>query len=188
MHIVYADTAIRRSEPSRPRGHGRSLPQDVNHVISDQPGREREIAARVGKGMPPFTLADFLLFGERDAAAHPALYMRPDYWLYFPTDQRVPFDRKSPDCRTDYLTALLRSARIGRPGPDVSVSHLGMLDRQVRPGDIVTVSGMVTDNRGRKLQADLLHDGVPVAPLIFNCQAGDFVGEYQVPTTLAAGV
>jgi hypothetical protein len=138
-------------------------------------------------GEPPFALSDYVTFGERDAAAHPDRYIRPDYWLYFPTDRRMPFDQPSPSCRTDYLTELLQAVGIGQPGLDVDVSPLRVSAQRVRPGAVLTFGGRVENNRGRTLQVELLHDGAPIAPLTFNCHAGWFFGEYQIPATTPSG-
>ena len=135
----------------------------------------------------PFTLNDFYLFGERDAAAHPDRYTRPDFWLYYPTDQKEPYDQPMPTCRTDYLTGLVRGLGVGRPASDIDVSPLWVASARARPGSIVTVGGVVSHSGGRQLQAELLRDGLPIAPAFFNCQDGVFLGEYQIPPTTPTG-
>jgi hypothetical protein len=156
-------------------------------AVGITPGLEREVSSRVGSGLPPFVPEDFFLFGERDADTNDGVYTRPDFWLYYRTDRRIPFDKPVPSCRTDYLTALLQRVGVGRASSAVNVSSLVASVTKARPGDVLTLGGRVSDNRGRTFHAELLHDGAPIAPTIFNCQTGVFVGEYQIPATMQPG-
>jgi len=80
-----------------------------NSAVGITAGLERVVSARIAASQPPFVMSDFFMFGEGDAANRD-LYTRPDFWLYYPTDRRVPYDNPIPSCRTDYLTGLLRQA------------------------------------------------------------------------------
>jgi len=156
-------------------------------AVGITPGLEREVSSRISAGLEPFTPSDFFLFGERDADVHTDLYTRPDFWLYYPTDHRIPFDQPAPTCRTDYLTALLQRVGIGRPGSDIEVSPVMASATRVRPGAVLTLFGHVPNNRGRMLQVELIHDDTPIGRTIFNCQAGIFLAEYQIPAESPLG-
>jgi hypothetical protein len=116
------------------------------------------------------------------------MYTRPDYWLYYPTDHRVPYDKLIPSCRMDYLTGFLRGLGIGAPGREVQVSPLWSSATRVQPGAYLTLGGQVERVNGRHFRAELLRDDVPVAPAVFSCQDGLFLGEYQIPADTPAGL
>jgi hypothetical protein len=55
-------------------------------TIGIQPGRESRIADRIHRGEAPFASDDLFQFSQRDAPDGPGRYLRPDYWIYFRTD------------------------------------------------------------------------------------------------------
>ncbi|MGE3908219.1 MAG: hypothetical protein AB7K36_02625 [Chloroflexota bacterium] len=156
-------------------------------AVGVPPGREREIAARIEAGRLPFDLEDYLLFGMQDAAAREEEYRRPDFWLYFPTEQLAPFDSPAPSCRTDYLLQAVQRLRLGaEPVPRLR-GEFWVQRPSVRPGDLVRIGGQITGFGDTPSRAELLMDGVPVGSLNVDCLRARFLGEYRVPPDTPPG-
>ncbi|MBI2756445.1 MAG: hypothetical protein HYX52_07030 [Chloroflexi bacterium] len=159
-----------------------------NWVVGIQAGRERDIAARLTRGDAPFQASQYVLFGERDAAARGDEYMRPDYWLYFPTDQLTPFDAPAPTCRADYLTALLSAATWSSNVVRTSPGSLTAVDPvRAPPGSKFVVGGTLTAS-AENPRVEVTRDEVVVGRLPYNCQYSTFRGTVQIPRDLPLGV
>lgn len=130
-------------------------------VVGVQPGRERDIAARLAAKEKPFEYDDYFLFYQRNAASGRGDYLKPDFWLYFPIDRVFNFDSPNPTCRLDYLTGLLLDA-IGivrsRPfaeSPWVVPNHVG-------PGSTVRMGAEVYLKPGTTAVMEVLEPAISV--------------------------
>ncbi len=74
-----------------------------NWVAALRPGHEWEYLHNALRGHPPFTVSDYMLFGERDRSERAPYYSKPDYWIYFVREDITPFDAPAPRCRRNYL-------------------------------------------------------------------------------------
>ena len=155
-------------------------------AVGIMPGLEREVSSRITAGRPLFALSDYLLFGEHDAAEHPDLYTRRTSGS---TSRPISAYRSTVPCRAVAPTSD-RAFPVDRPRPtrsDVEVAPLRVSATRVRPGDCLLLGGEVANNGGRQFQAELLQRGAPIAEATFNCQAGAFIGEYQIPANTPPG-
>jgi hypothetical protein len=111
-------------------------------TIGIQPGSENRIADRIHSGEAPFSPDDLLQFGQRDARDDPGQYLRPDYWIYFRTDNIHTAEGPEPVCRQDYLVEAWQkmTASEGRPLIEVLSVH----PDAVQPGSEVLIEARVT--------------------------------------------
>jgi hypothetical protein len=135
-------------------------------------------------GRAPFEKADLFLFGERDAEQLDWQYIRPDYWLYFPTDKRTPFLGAEPECRHDYLTGFF-AGLISRWPVSEGVSR-AEFPRKARPGSKITVTLKLKRTVLAK-SVSLSFDGKTFTPASFNCIRNLAIGELQLPDQAVTG-
>lgn len=132
------------------------------------------------RNVPPFRRDDLFWFGERDADELDWQYLKPDYWLYFPTDRRAPFLSAEPDCRKDYLSAFL-----GRLVGSLALSSNGIaadweLPGRARPASSVTVRLKLKPT----VQAEgvtFLVGGKVATHASFNCISNVAVSQIRLP-------
>lgn len=162
-------------------------PYTENWAVGVALGHERLAAERIRDGRMPFELSEYLLFGMRDAEARAEMYRRPDFWLYFPTEQLAPFDSPAPSCHQDYLLGAAMRLRHGAdPSPRLR-NDFWVQRAAVRPGDVLRIGGQIAGFGQTMFRAELLMDGQPVGALNFDCMRARFLGEYRVPPELAPG-
>lgn len=159
-----------------------------NWVVGVQPGKERGILQRLKEGREPFTFSDYFLFGERDAKVNTRAYLKPDYWLYFPTDDLTPFDSPSPVCRQDYLTAFRRLLKRRNPNAPPKARIVAVWPVEGPPGTVLSIVGHIEIRIGPVARVELLEKGEVVGELVYNCQHQTYIGTYRVPTDAPAGV
>ena len=157
-------------------------------VVGVRPGAERLVLQRLrGEGSPPFAADDFFLMGRRDLAAHQALYQRPDYWLYFPTDRRDGAEALTA-CREDYLVRRLRRLFASPSGEAPRATLKGLWPERVRPGGVVSIVGYVEQPGAPVERVELVAADGQTIRLGYDCRPRAFMGTYTAPHGDRAGL
>lgn len=156
-----------------------------NWVVGIQPGREIHAIERANHGEAPFTDSDLLEFNpafKEDIEKYHLL--RPDYWLYFSTDQKLEFQGVVPSCNRSYARRLFDNlvfpqnkprlasvnfeapAGVGTFAGELNVTGRAVAAVEVLYGEIVLARvGLYCDYRkfaGVLLSLDFPADGIPV--------------------------
>jgi hypothetical protein len=158
-----------------------------NWAIGIKPGVEREILQRLREGKEPFHRDDLFWFGERDAEEKGWSYLRPDYWLYFVTDKRIPFADPSPECREDYLTRLLAYLQPDSSEAGSPFSSYWAQPSKLRPGGRVMIGGRLLDRRPVFERIEVAIDNKPVGTLVHNCFYRTAIGDFVLPNNIQPG-
>ena len=149
-------------------------------------GRERDALDRLNQGIEPFQIEDYFLFGERDAESNPTKYLRPSFWLYFPTEQLSSFDNPVPICRQDYLVKFIR--RVFSLSTPKTIPLTGLIPQaSVRPGGQLFISGKIEGEKSGIEHIYVLHDGEVLGELLYNCLYNQYVGIVQIPEEAGIG-
>jgi hypothetical protein len=159
-------------------------------TVGIQPGRENRIADRIHSGEAPFASDDLSQFGQRDAPDDPGRYLRPDYWIYFPTDSIHTAEGLEPFCRQDYLVEAWQKMTASRDRPVVQV--LTIRPDVTRPGSEVLIEARVTArpdlfDRLEVLQTDVAakaHENRVIGQLRYDCASRSARGRIHVPPDL----
>jgi hypothetical protein len=155
-------------------------------AVGIAPGRERVVADRLRAGDAPFRREDLFLFGERDADVRIEAYLHPEFWLYFPTAQNTQLDHPSPTCRRDWLTSGVRAMTPALRHP--VVLRLWAVSRRVaRPGDRITVSGVLDGDRMGVSEVLLVGQDGSIGRLQHNCIYRTVSGSFTVPANAPPG-
>jgi hypothetical protein len=78
-----------------------------NWVIGLQPGAERRIIDRANRGTAPFLPGDLMEVNAEDTDTIAKYRMlQPDFWLYFPTDEKAEYQATVPTCNRSYAGRL----------------------------------------------------------------------------------
>ena len=158
-----------------------------NWAVGIRSGREWEMLEAVATGIPPFQKDDDLFwFGERDAEQFDWQYLKPDYWLYFPIDRRTPFVSAEPECRKDYLSAIVASWISAFAVSRNSVVLYSELPAKARPASAVTVKLKLNHAVQARSVSFSLNGKTPL-PASFNCISHLAVGELQLPGAVPPG-
>lgn len=155
-----------------------------NWAIGIVPYAETKILQRLREAKQPFEKEDLFWFGERDAEQKRWVYLRPDYWLYFVVDRKVPYYDPLPECRKDYLARLLMALRSAPQHPRVSRSWSE--PARVRPGASM-VLGVEFLNGADVTSVELAIGDVVVGQAPVNCLTAQAVAELSIPETLGSG-
>jgi len=151
-----------------------------NWAVGIKTGDDREFLRKANDGQPPFEKKDLFWFGERDGNARNWAYLRPDYWLYFPIDQRVQYFAVEPECRKDYLTRALSPFIGGVQLPQKIVANAWINPEKLRPAE-KTVVGIIF-KRGTEIsdvRIQLSEKNITKAS--YNCVNGVAVAEIELP-------
>ena len=151
-----------------------------NWTVGIVPGREKEVIANLKDGKPPFSISQYLLFGQRDELLNKANYEMPKYWLYFPVDQLTNFDSASPECRGNYMQRLIDQAakKIRKaPAPQLTIAYLS--PGPYAPGSDIQIDGFTAQNMKIDLKVRL--NGQLIGNLNYNCIYGGINGVVTLP-------
>ena len=139
---------------------------------------------RLDRNQSPFTSEMVALFTERGAREDPTRYLRPDFWLYFPSDRRTDSWARRPVCRFDWLTRTLVLPLV-EPATVTLVPQ-----KQSNPaqrGTVLPLSARVSDNRREVEEFKLLLDGVAIGDSLYNCVFGTLVAGIPIAQTTTSG-
>jgi hypothetical protein len=149
-------------------------------VVSITPGREIEVAARLHRGAPPFNFDDLLEINPRMASLEDRYHLlRPDYWLYFPTDHRAEVDETATMCQRTWAGTVFDA--LFRPPVEPRIVELNLATPSVRPGRTVGYSAML-NGTGRDIERLVLRaDTMPIATARPTCDERVVRGSVWVP-------
>lgn len=122
-------------------------------VIPIKPGREAATAHRASHDIPLFDWDDLMFFGQADLDTVGDRYLRPDYWIYFPVDHMIPFDKADASCSTDYMLEFLQSII---PREQHRYVSPWATPGAVGPGQRFTFGGTITGKRSDIEKVELL--------------------------------
>ncbi len=142
------------------------------------PGYQYEYFDLMEKGQLPFTRTDLAFFGEKDSDK--VDYTKPDYFLYYSTDQRINMFDPEPECREDYIISFLRknirNTETNNVIKDISFES-GLYDGKKS----VLISGKTTTPYMQGIEVRLGNTGAQ--KLIYNCISSNFQGLFNLPST-----
>jgi hypothetical protein len=149
-------------------------------VVGIAPGREREVVSRLQRGEAPFAFADLMEINPRMEALEDHYHvLRPDFWLYFATDNHAEFDETVPTCQRTWGFTLLDS--LTRPLIEPRISNVSLSARSVRPGELIGYKGRLNGS-GRDIKRITLRDGMlAVSTARPGCDGTDVQGTLWVP-------
>jgi hypothetical protein len=142
-----------------------------NWVAGIQPGRESAILERISHGQPPFTESDLLEvnLANRDEIEKYQL-LRPDYWLYFTTDQKLEVQSVAPSCNRAYARRLWDDLTSARNAPRLASINFDA------PAGAGTFAGELTVTGRAIAFVEIRYGEILLARVGLDCDLGKFSG------------
>ena len=152
-----------------------------NWVVGFLPGIENKIIDRLQKGKMPFQFSDYFLFGQKDVSSKGAMYLQPDYWLYFPIEQANynQFDSPFPTYYRDYLTKFF--SEFFQTEPKIISLYSINGNHFTSGGYIVLYGRLSTSNYSNIKKIELVSDGKFLMDVDYNYIYGVFTAVYHTP-------
>jgi hypothetical protein len=151
-----------------------------NWAVGIKTDNDRTLLKRADDGLPPFEKKDLFWFGERDAEARNWIYLKPDYWLYFPIDRRAQYYAIEPECRRDYLLRILSPLIGGVQLSDKIVQNAWVSPEKLRPGE-KTVVGVIFKRGVEIADVRIQLPGNHFTRASYNCVNRVAVAEIKIP-------
>lgn len=156
-----------------------------NWAVGVSRGKELEAFRRLNSGLDPFKLDDYFLFGERDAEKDPAKYLRPNFWLYFPTEQTSTFDSPIPVCRRDYIVKYFQ--QVFPLSDPIPTKLIATMPNSTQPGGQIFLVGKIEgENKGINHIFALWNNNI-VGELLYSCITNQYIGIIKIPQNANEG-
>lgn len=142
-----------------------------NWVVGIQPGRESAILERINHGQPPFTESDLLevnLANRGEIEKYQLL--RPDYWLYYATDEKLEVQSVAPACNRTYARRLWDDLISARSAPQLAAINFDA------PGGAGTFAGELTVTGRAVASVEIRYGEILLARVGVGCDLGKFSG------------
>lgn len=161
-------------------------------VVELSPHQQEGLLERLHNKRRPFEKIEDYTLPIRSPNERNVSLLRPDYWLYFSTDNMSPFDHPVPSCRLDYLSSFiidLISTYQSKEKFSLSINWVN--PNIVSPGKDVLFGGNISNLSSRKAfpkQLNLIspHYNFPYE-IFCNCQKSNYVGRVKVPLNTPYG-
>ena len=142
-----------------------------NWVAGIQPGRESAILERINYGQPPFTESDLLEvnLANRDEIEKYKL-LRPDYWLYYTTDEKLEVQSVAPSCNRTYARRLWDDLTSARSAPQLAGINFDA------PAGAGTFAGELTVTGRAIASVEIRYGEILLARVGLGCDVGKFSG------------
>jgi len=162
-----------------------------NDVVSLSRFQQEKLLQQLRLGREPFEqLEDYTVPLRTRILAQNEQHKKPDYWLYFSTDNMSPFDHPTPNCRLDYLSEIFNSVvhlKNKVKNSDLQIDWIK--PDSTSSGDYVVFSGRLKGVHNAHFSELSINnqDIISDAEIYTNCQKNSYVGLAKLPSKTPLG-